>query len=98
MKDFEAETGVTVEYAIHTTNEDIMGKLTAANGTGFDLVFVSGPFVEALEGLGYAAEIDQSQIPNIANLDTEATELRLRSGQHALGAVHVGHDRHLLPQ
>ena len=80
VKDFEAETGVTVEYAIHTTNEDIMGKLTAANGTGFDLVFVSGPFVQALEGLGYAAEIDQSQIPNIANLDTEATELAFDPG------------------
>ena len=80
VKDFEAETGVTVEYAIHTTNEDIMGKLTAANGTGFDLVFVSGPFVQALEGLGYAAEIDQSQIPNIANVDTEATELAYDPG------------------
>jgi spermidine/putrescine transport system substrate-binding protein len=80
IKDFEAETGVSVEYAIHTTNEDIMGKLTAANGTGFDLVFVSGPFVEALEGLGYAAEIDQSQIPNISNLDAEATELAYDPG------------------
>ena len=80
IKDFEAETGVTVEYAIHTTNEDIMGKLTAANGTGFDLVFVSGPFIEPLMGLGYAAEIDQSQIPNMANLDSEATELAFDPG------------------
>ncbi len=80
IKDFEKETGVTVEYAIHTTNEDIMGKLTAANGTGFDLVFVSGPFIEPLVGLGYAAEIDQSQIPNMANLDTEATELAFDPG------------------
>ena len=80
IKDFEQETGVTVEYAIHTTNEDIMGKLTAANGSGFDLVFVSGPFVEPLTNLGYAAEIDQSQIPNIANLDPEATELSYDSG------------------
>lgn len=80
VKDFEEETGVTVEYAIHATNEDIMGKLTAANGTGFDLVFVSGPFVEPLMGLGYAAEIDQSQIPNMANLDSEATELAFDPG------------------
>ncbi|MGZ8631265.1 MAG: extracellular solute-binding protein [Actinomycetota bacterium] len=80
IKDFEKETGVTVEYAIHTTNEDIMGKLTAANGTGFDLVFVSGPFVEALTNLGYAAEIDQAQIPNISNLDQEATELAFDPG------------------
>ena len=80
IKDFEKETGVTVEYAIHTTNEDIMGKLTGANGTGFDLVFVSGPFVQALTNLGWAAEIDHSQIPNIANLDAEATELPFDPG------------------
>jgi spermidine/putrescine transport system substrate-binding protein len=80
VKDFEQETGVTVEYAIHTTNEDIMGKLTAANGSGFDLVFVSGPFVEALTNLGYAAEIDASQIPNLANLDPEATQLSYDPG------------------
>jgi spermidine/putrescine transport system substrate-binding protein len=80
IKDFEKETGVTVEYAIHTTNEDIMGKLTASNGTGFDLVFVSGPFVEALTNLGWAAEIDQAQIPNMANLDPEAAELSYDPG------------------
>jgi spermidine/putrescine transport system substrate-binding protein len=80
IKDFEEETGVTVEYATHTTNEDIMGKLTAANGTGFDLVFVSGPFVQALVGLGYAAELDHSLIPNIANLDEEATQLDFDPG------------------
>ena len=72
---FEAETGVDVELALHTTNEDIMGKLTAANGTGFDLVFVSGPFVQQLVGLGWAATIDPAQIPNLANLDAEAFEL-----------------------
>jgi spermidine/putrescine transport system substrate-binding protein len=80
IKDFEKETGVTVEYAIHTTNEDIMGKLTGANGTGFDLVFVSGPFVQALTNLGWAAEIDHSQIPNLKNLDQEATELPFDPG------------------
>ena len=98
VKDFEAETGVTVEYAIHTTNEDIMGKLTAANGSGFDLVFVSGPFVEPLEGLGYAAEIDPVADPEHGEPRHRGDRAGLRSGQHALGAVHVGHDGHLLPQ
>src|SRR3989337_3629239 len=35
IPDFEAATGVDVELAIHTTNEDIMGKITAQNGGGF---------------------------------------------------------------
>jgi spermidine/putrescine transport system substrate-binding protein len=80
---FEAETGVTVEYALHTTNEDIMGKITAQNGEGFDLVFVSGPFVQPLVDQGWAAEIDHSQIPNLANLYPEATQL-----PHDPGNVH----------
>jgi spermidine/putrescine transport system substrate-binding protein len=72
---FEKATGVEVEYVNHTTNEDIMGKITAQNGSGFDVVFVSGPFVQALVGQGWAAEIDHSQIPNMANLYPEANEL-----------------------
>jgi len=72
---FEAATGVDVELALHTTNEDIMGKITAQNGGGFDLVFVSGPFVQALVAQGWAAELDHSKIPNLSNLYPEATQL-----------------------
>lgn len=80
IKDFEEQTGVEIEYALHTTNEDIMGKLTASNGEGFDLVFVSGPFVEPLAALGYAATLDHALIPNLANLYPEATQLAFDSG------------------
>ena len=80
VPDFEAATGVNVEYALHTTNEDIMGKIQAQNGTGFDLVFVSGPFVEQLVAQGWAATIDQTQIPNLANLDPEASQLAYDPG------------------
>jgi spermidine/putrescine transport system substrate-binding protein len=75
IPDFEQETGVDVELAIHTTNEDIMGKLQAQNGTGFDLVFVSGPFVQALSNQGWAAELDHAKIPNAEGLAPEATQL-----------------------
>jgi len=44
IANFTKETGVEVEWSKHTTNEDIIGKLDAANGTGFDVVFVSAPF------------------------------------------------------
>ena len=96
VKDFEAETGVTVEYAIHTTNEDIMGKLTAANGTGFDLVFVSGPFVEP--STAWVRGRDRSVAdPEHRQPRHRGDRAGLRPGQHALGALHVGHDGHLLP-
>jgi spermidine/putrescine transport system substrate-binding protein len=80
IPDFEAATGVTVELALHTTNEDVMGKLAAQNGGGFDLVFVSGPFVEQLVDQGWAATLDAAQIPNLANLAPEATQLSYDPG------------------
>jgi spermidine/putrescine transport system substrate-binding protein len=72
---FEKKSGVEVEVAVHTTNEDIMGKIQAQSGSGFDLVFVSGPFVQALQQQGWAAQLDHSQIPNLENLYPEASEL-----------------------
>jgi spermidine/putrescine transport system substrate-binding protein len=75
IPDFEKATGIKVKLANHTTNEDIMGKLEAANGGGFDLVFVSGQFAESLAKRGWAAEIDRTKIPNLANLYPEAAQL-----------------------
>ncbi|HEY8588257.1 MAG TPA: spermidine/putrescine ABC transporter substrate-binding protein [Naasia sp.] len=72
---FEKETGVKVKLAKHATNEDIMGKLEASQGSGYDVVFVSGQFAEALHKRGWAAEIDHSKIPNLENLYPEANEL-----------------------
>jgi spermidine/putrescine transport system substrate-binding protein len=80
VPNFEAATGVKVAVASQTTNEDIMGKLQASNGTGFDVVFMSGPFVEGAKEQGWLAEIDHSQIPNLANLYPEASQLAYDPG------------------
>src|SRR3990170_4017146 len=94
IPDFEAATGVDVELGIHTTNEDIMGKITAQNGGGFDVVFVSGQFVEPLAQQGWAAALDHSKIPNLANLYPEANELgydpgNARSAPYAWGTTGI---------
>jgi spermidine/putrescine transport system substrate-binding protein len=75
IPDFEKETGIKVKLAKHSTNEDIMGKIDAANGGGYDLVFVSGQFAQALNERGWAAEIDPAKVPNIKNLYPEAQKL-----------------------
>ena len=72
---FEKETGIKVKLVKHATNEEIMGKLEAANGGGFDIVFVSGPFAESLRERGWAAPIDKSKVPNLSNLYPEAADL-----------------------
>ena len=80
---FEKETGIKVKLAKHTTNEDVMGKLEAANGTGFDLVFVSGPFVESLAKRGWAAKVDSAKVPNLKNLYPEAAKLAYDPGNRS---------------
>ena len=73
---FKAATGIELEIAVHATNEEIMGKVTASGGEGFDVLFVSSPFAEALNNLGLVQPIDHSNVPNLANLYPEATQLK----------------------
>ena len=80
LKNFERDTGIKVELSKHTTNEDIVGKLQASNGGGYDLVFVSGPFVESLAKQGMLAELNKAQIPNVKNLAPEAAQLSYDEG------------------
>ena len=72
---FKAATGLDLEVAVHATNEEIMGKVTASGGEGFDVLFVSSPFAEALNKLGLLAPIDASKIANMKNLYPQANEL-----------------------
>jgi spermidine/putrescine transport system substrate-binding protein len=73
---FKAATGLDLEVAVHATNEEIMGKVTASGGEGFDVLFVSSPFAEALSKLGLLAPIDAAKIPNLKNLYAEASQLK----------------------
>jgi spermidine/putrescine transport system substrate-binding protein len=53
-----------------------MGKVTASGGEGFDVLFVSSPFAEALNKLELLSPIDHAKIPNMANLYAEAGQLK----------------------
>ena len=75
LERFPAATGIEAEVAVHATNEEIMGKVTASGGKGFDVLFVSSPFAEALHQLGLPAAIDHAQVPNLKNLYPEAQQL-----------------------
>jgi spermidine/putrescine transport system substrate-binding protein len=72
---FKAATGVSAEVVVHATNEEIMGKLVASGGKGYDVVFVSSPFAEVLNKLGLTEPIDHAKVPNLVNLYPEATTL-----------------------
>lgn len=75
LENFTKETGIEAELSVHATNEEIMGKVVAGGGKGYDVLFVSSPFAEALKNLGLSAPIDHDKVPNLENLYDEATEL-----------------------
>jgi spermidine/putrescine transport system substrate-binding protein len=68
--------------SVHATNEEIMGKVTAGGGKGYDVLFVSSPFAEALKKLNLIADLDPAKIPNLANLYPEAQKLAYDPGNH----------------
>ena len=80
LEDFTAETGVEIEISEFVTNEDMLGKLQAADGTGYDLVTVTGNYLQTLIDSGWVGELDHTQIPNISNLYPEATQLEFDPG------------------
>jgi spermidine/putrescine transport system substrate-binding protein len=80
LEAFTAETGVEVTLTEFSNNEDILGRLQAANGTGFDVVMITGNYLQTLVDSGWVAELDHAQLPNIENLYPEATELEFDLG------------------
>ena len=55
LENFTKATGIEAELAVHGTNEEIMGKVVASGGKGYDVLFVSSPFAEALQMLEWEA-------------------------------------------
>jgi len=82
MAQFKKASGIDADRSLHATNEEIMGKLMASNGDGYDVVFVSSPFAEVLEKQGLLAPIDASKVPNLKNLYPEAQQLAYDPGNH----------------
>jgi len=77
---FQADVGAAMQITNHATNEEVMAKLTASSDSGIDVAFVSGQFAQALAEQGLVYELDQSLIPNLANLAPEADELTYDPG------------------
>lgn len=75
LEAYTEATGAEVTLTEFTNNEDMLGRLQASDGSGFDVVMVSGPYVQTLVANGWATELDHGQIPNLENLYPEATQL-----------------------
>ena len=69
IANFEAATGIKVNYDVYAENETLETKLTAG-GSGYDVVFPSArPFAQRQIRAGLYAELDKSKLPNLRHLD-----------------------------
>ncbi|MGY1457531.1 MULTISPECIES: polyamine ABC transporter substrate-binding protein [unclassified Luteimonas] len=69
IANFEAATGIKVNYDVYAENETLETKLTAG-GSGYDVVFPSArPFAQRQIRAGLFAPLDKAKLPNLAHLD-----------------------------
>lgn len=68
IANFEAETGIKVNYDVYDNNEIVDAKLLAGS-SGYDIVVPSGNFLERQIKADLILPLDKSKLPNLANLD-----------------------------
>jgi len=68
LADFEAETGIRVNYDTYESSEVVEAKLLAGS-TGYDVVGHSGQYSARLIPLGIFRALDKSRLPNWKYLD-----------------------------
>ena len=74
IANFEAATGIKVNYDVYAENETLETKLVAG-GSGYDVVFPSArPFAQRQIRTGLYTPLDKSQLPNLQHLDPDIME------------------------
>jgi len=85
LDEFTAATGIQVNYDIFDSQEMLETKLLAGR-SGYDVVVVSGHFLERLVPAGAFRALDPQQLPGRVNLDAE---LMGRLAQYDPGNAHA---------
>ena len=71
IKPFEQETGIKVNYATFSSNEEMYEKLSAVNGGDYDVVLASDYMLAASREAGLMQKIDKDIVTNYDNLDPD---------------------------
>lgn len=70
VANFEAETGIKVNYDVFDSNEIVEAKLLAGS-SGYDVVVPSGFFLERQAKAGLFQPLDKSKLTNLGNMDPD---------------------------
>ena len=69
LAEFEAETGITINYNNFDYDETMLAKLEAAKGGDYDLVIADDYIIETVIAEGLAQKLDKDKIPNFGNIN-----------------------------
>ena len=62
--------GVTMKVDYYASNEDLITKLSASNGSsGYDIVVPTGPYIPQMIQKGLLQKFDKTKLPNMVNVD-----------------------------
>jgi spermidine/putrescine-binding protein len=67
LDDFEAQTGITVNYDTYSSNEELLAKIQAG-ASGYDVIIPSDYILTVMIGQGMLEELDLAQITNFENI------------------------------
>ncbi len=70
LADFNTATGIEAKLDLFADMDELFAKLKAGN-PGYDAVVVAGDYLERMVKAGMVTELDQSKIPNLANVDPD---------------------------
>ena len=69
IADFEAKTGIEVNYVNFDYDETMLAKLQAANGGDYDLVIADDYIIEVAIAEGLVQKLDTSKLPSLKNVN-----------------------------
>lgn len=69
LDNFEAETGVKINYSNFDYDEDMLAKLEETKGGDYDLVIADDYIIELVIQEGLAQKLDKNQISNFSNVN-----------------------------
>jgi spermidine/putrescine transport system substrate-binding protein len=70
---FEAETGIHVNFSTYDNNETLYAKLHASNQAIYDVIVPSSYYVARLKKQGFLKKLDHTRLPHLKNLDPSFT-------------------------
>lgn len=73
LQPFEEETGIRVNYATFSSNEEMLEKLSAVNGGDYDVILASDYMLNNVRNAGLMQKFDSSIVTNYGNLNEKFT-------------------------